>query len=130
MLGGAVRSFRQFADARIGFGAEETSHFSTCARVSQDWFNIRQRGIVTGIWSRASSLGTFLALPLLTLHQAEFWLMGNGRRMGAVGPLLAGLITGSVVALVAAAGYCMLILEPVPVAPPVGTIPGGLQATV
>ena len=51
MLGGAVTSFWQFVSARIVLGVGEAPHFPTCARVSRDWFNIRQRGTATGIWN-------------------------------------------------------------------------------
>ena len=92
MLGGAVTSFWQFVGARIVLGAGEAPHFPTCARVTRDWFNIRQRGTATGIWNCASSLGTFLALPLLTFLMLSFGWRAMFVTMGVAGLALAGVI--------------------------------------
>lgn len=92
MLGGAVTSFSQFVGARIVLGLGEAPHFPTCARVSRDWFNIRERGTATGIWNCASSLGTFLALPLLTFLMVAFGWRAMFIIMGAVGLVLAGIV--------------------------------------
>lgn len=94
MLGGAVTSFWQFVSARIVLGIGEAPHFPTCARVSRDWFNIRQRGTATGIWNCASSLGTFLALPLLTFLMVSFGWRAMFVIMGAVGLVLAAIVYG------------------------------------
>ena len=92
MLGGAVTSFWQFVSARIVLGVGEAPHFPTCARVSRDWFNIRQRGTATGIWNCASSLGTFLALPLLTFLMVSFGWRAMFVIMGAAGLALAAIV--------------------------------------
>ncbi|MDP4004354.1 MFS transporter [Methylobacterium sp. NEAU K] len=92
MLGGAVTSFWQFVGARIVLGLGEAPHFPTCARVSRDWFNIRQRGTATGIWNCASSLGTFLALPLLTALMVGLGWRAMFVIMGAAGLALAGIV--------------------------------------
>ncbi len=89
MLGGAVNNFWQFTGARVVLGAGEAPHFPTCARVSRDWFNIRQRGTSTGIWNCASSLGTFLSLPLLTFLMQSYGWRAMFVGMGAAGLLLA-----------------------------------------
>ncbi len=92
MLGGAVTSFWQFVGARIVLGAGEAPHFPTCARVSRDWFNIRQRGTATGIWNCASSLGTFVALPLLTFLMVSFGWRAMFVAMGLAGLALAAIV--------------------------------------
>jgi sugar phosphate permease len=92
MLGGAVTSFWQFVSARIVLGVGEAPHFPTCARVSRDWFNIRQRGTATGIWNCASSLGTFIALPLLTFLMVSFGWRAMFVIMGAAGLALAAIV--------------------------------------
>ena len=92
MLGGAVTSFWQFIGARIVLGAGEAPHFPTCARVSRDWFNIRQRGTATGIWNCASSLGSFVALPLLTFLMLSFGWRAMFVAMGGMGLVLAAVI--------------------------------------
>ena len=91
MLGGAVTSFWQFIGARIVLGAGEAPHFPTCARISRDWFNLRQRGTATGIWNCASSLGSFIALPLLTFLMTAFGWRAMFVTMGVVGLALAAL---------------------------------------
>ena len=91
MLGGAVTSFWQFIGARIILGAGEAPHFPTCARISRDWFNLRQRGTATGIWNCASSLGSFIALPLLTFLMTAFGWRAMFVSMGVAGLALAAL---------------------------------------
>jgi len=66
ILGGVVLTFGQFIGARVLLGLGEAPHFPTCARVARDWFNVRQRGTATGLWNCASSLGTAVAVPILT----------------------------------------------------------------
>ncbi|MGI3902213.1 MAG: MFS transporter [Janthinobacterium lividum] len=92
MLGGMVTSFWTFVGARIVLGVGEAPHFPTCARVSRDWFNLRQRGTATGIWNCASSLGSFLSIPLLTLLMLSFGWRTMFVAMGAAGLILAATI--------------------------------------
>ena len=92
MLGGMVTSFWQFIGARLVLGAGEAPHFPTCARVSRDWFNLRQRGTATGIWNCASSLGTMISLPLLTFLMTGFGWRAMFVSMGVVGLALAATI--------------------------------------
>ncbi len=92
MLGGMVTSFWTFVGARIVLGVGEAPHFPTCARVSRDWFNLRQRGTATGIWNCASSLGSFLSIPLLTLLMLSFGWRTMFVAMGAAGLVLAATI--------------------------------------
>ncbi len=90
MLGGGVNSFWQFVGARVVLGAGEAPHFPVCARVSRDWFNIHQRGTSTGIWNCASSLGSFLSLPILTFLMLMFGWRAMFVIMGVAGLVLAG----------------------------------------
>ena len=92
MLGGIVTSFWQFVGARLVLGAGEAPHFPTCARVSRDWFNLRQRGTATGIWNCASSLGTMISLPLLTFLMQGFGWRAMFVTMGVVGLALSATI--------------------------------------
>lgn len=91
MLGGAVTGFGQFFAARLVLGVGEAPHFPTCARVTRDWFNVRQRGTATGIWNCASSLGSFIALPLLTALMLVFGWRAMFVIMGGVGLVLAAV---------------------------------------
>src|SRR6202050_2915545 len=85
LLGGLVQSFGQFFGARLLLGIGEAPQFPTGARVVRDWFNQRDRGLATGIFNCASSLGTAIAVPLLTFLMLTFgWrkmfiVMGDAR---------------------------------------------------
>jgi len=67
LLGGVVQNFTQFFGARVLLGLGEAPMFPTCARVVRDWFSVRVRGTATGIWNCSSTLGTAIAVPLLTV---------------------------------------------------------------
>ena len=60
------RTYGQFVAARVLLGLGEAPQFPTGARVVRDWFNARDRGLATGIFNCASTLGTAIAAPLLT----------------------------------------------------------------
>jgi sugar phosphate permease len=72
LLGGFVQNFGQFFSARLLLGVGEAPQFPTGARVVRDWFNPRDRGLATGIFNCASSLGTAIAVPLLTFLMLSF----------------------------------------------------------
>jgi sugar phosphate permease len=72
LLAGLVQSFGQFFAARLLLGVGEAPQFPTCARVVRDWFHPRDRGLATGIFNCASSLGTAIAVPLLTFLMLSF----------------------------------------------------------
>jgi sugar phosphate permease len=91
LLGGLVQSFGQFFGARVLLGVGEAPQFPTGARVVRDWFNPRDRGLATGIFNCASSLGTAIAVPLLTWLMLSFGWRAMFALMG-----LAGLVMASV----------------------------------
>ena len=64
--GGFVTSFGTFMVARFALGVGEAPLFPGGARVVRDWFGVRERGFATGLCQSASSLGNFIAVPLLT----------------------------------------------------------------
>ena len=66
LLGGVVGSYGQFICARVLLGVGEAPQFPTGARVARDWFAVRDRGVATGIFNCASTLGSAIAAPLLT----------------------------------------------------------------
>jgi sugar phosphate permease len=72
VLAGMVGSFGQFFGARALLGLGEAPQFPTGARVVRDWFNPRDRGFATGIFNCASTLGTAIAVPLLTVLMLAF----------------------------------------------------------
>ena len=66
---GLVGSFGQFFAARMVLGVGEAPQFPICARVVRDCFAPRDRGLPTGIFLTASTLGPALSAPFIT------WLM-------------------------------------------------------
>jgi sugar phosphate permease len=90
-LGGLVQGFGQFFGARILLGVGEAPQFPTCARVVRDWFNQRDRGLATGIFNCASSLGTAIAVPLLTFLMLAFGWRAMFMFMGAAGLVVAAV---------------------------------------
>lgn len=79
ILGAAVGSFGQFFVARFLLGCGEAPQFPTGTRVVRDWFNVRSRGFATGVFISASTLGTAIAAPLLTVLMVSFgwrWMFG------------------------------------------------------
>ncbi len=64
--GGFVTGFQTFIAARFALGIGEAPLFPGGARVVRDWFDVRRRGFATGLCQAASSLGNFIAVPLLT----------------------------------------------------------------
>ena len=91
LLGGLVTSFGQFFGARILLGIGEAPQFPTGARVARDWFNPRDRGVATGVFNCASSLGTAIAVPLLTFLMLAFGWRWMFAIMGVAGLLVAAL---------------------------------------
>ncbi len=87
--GGIVNGFATFIAARVALGVGESPLFPGGARVVRDWFGIRDRGFATGLCQSASSLGNFIAVPLLTFLMIRL----NWRWMfvivGAAGVVLA-----------------------------------------
>src|SRR5208282_3578538 len=90
-LGGLVQGFGQFFGARVLLGVGEAPQFPTCARVVRDWFNPRDRGLATGIFNCASSLGTAIAVPLLTFLMLSFGWRTMFMIMGVAGLAMAAV---------------------------------------
>lgn len=87
--GGLVNSFGAFILARFALGIGEAPLFPGGARVVRDWFGIRERGFATGLLQSASSLGNFIAVPLLTFLMLRLSWRWMFRIVGAAGVLLA-----------------------------------------
>src|ERR1700744_1405681 len=91
LLGGMVQNFGQFFSARVLLGIGEAPQFPTGARVGRDWFNQRDRGLATGVFNCASSLGTAIAVPLLTFLMLTFGWRVMFVIMGVAGLVVAAL---------------------------------------
>jgi sugar phosphate permease len=72
VLGSLVANVSQFIGARVLLGIGEAPQFPTGARVVRDWFNPRDRGLATGVFNCASTLGTAIAVPVLTVLMLAF----------------------------------------------------------
>ncbi len=90
-LGGLVSAFGQFFGARVLLGLGEAPQFPTGARVVRDWFNPRDRGLATGVFHCASSLGTAIAVPLLTFLMLSFGWRVMFMIMGVAGLAMAAI---------------------------------------
>jgi MFS family permease len=87
--GGIVRGFGTFIVARVALGIGEAPLFPGGARVVRDWFGVRERGFATGICQSASSLGNFIAVPLLTFLMLSLNWRWMFLIVGAAGIVLA-----------------------------------------
>ena len=87
--GALVTGFGVFIAARIALGVGEAPLFPGGARVARDWFGIRERGFATGLMQSASSLGNFIAVPLLTFLMLTFSWRWMFLIVGGAGVLLA-----------------------------------------
>jgi sugar phosphate permease len=86
---GFVTSFWQFSIARVFLGMGEAPMFSSAVRVVRDWYNVRDRGLPTGIWNCTSSLGPAIAPPILTALMIGFGWRWMFVTMGVVGVAVA-----------------------------------------
>ena len=87
--GGFVTGFATFIVARLALGIGEAPLFPGGARVVRDWFAVERRGFATGLCQAASSLGTFIAVPLLTFLMLTISWRWMFIIVGAVGVVLA-----------------------------------------
>ena len=88
-VAGFVTSFWQFSIARVFLGLGEAPMFSSAVRVVRDWYNVRDRGLPTGIWNCTSSLGPAIAPPILTALMIGFGWRWMFVTMGVVGVVVA-----------------------------------------
>jgi MFS family permease len=88
---GLIGSFGQFIAARVVLGLGEAPMFSSGARVVKDWYNVRNRGLPTGIYNCTSTLGPTIAPPLLTALMLAFGWRWMFIIMGLAGIVIAVL---------------------------------------
>jgi MFS family permease len=86
---GFVGNMTQFVWTRVFLGIGESPQFPLGARVVRNWYNIKDRGVPTGIFNSASTLGPAIAPPLLTAL-----MIGLGWRWMFIVIGLAGLVVG------------------------------------
>lgn len=90
-LGGLATGLHTFVVTRLLLGIGEAPQFSTCVRVVRDWYNVRDRGLPTGLFAGTSAMGTAISAPLLTFIMLQF-----GWRPMFVGLGVAGILLGIV----------------------------------
>ncbi len=64
--GGLVASYTRLFIARAALGITESPAYPTAVRVTSDWFQVRDRGVPTGIFNMGSNIGIAIGPPLLT----------------------------------------------------------------
>ena len=84
-LGGAITNFWEFVGARVFLGAGESPQFSGLVRCIRDWYNVKERGMPTGIALCGSKLGPAIAPPILTVLMLSFGWRWMFAIMGIVG---------------------------------------------
>jgi sugar phosphate permease len=89
MLCGFVGNISQFFCLRIALGVGEAPQFPVAARVVRDWFNVRDRGLATGIFNSSANIGNAIAAPLLTGLMLFLGWRGMFITMGVAGIFLA-----------------------------------------
>jgi sugar phosphate permease len=63
---GLLSSLQAMILARIALGVGEAPQFPAGAKVVSEWFNIKERGLPSGIFNMSSSLGPAISQPILT----------------------------------------------------------------
>jgi sugar phosphate permease len=71
-----ARGFASLFGLRLMLGLGEAGAFPACARVVEEWFPRRERGLASGIYDSGARGGTMLAVPLVTALIA--WLGWRG----------------------------------------------------
>jgi MFS family permease len=75
--------------ARLGLGLAESPHFPVAARVARGWFAPHRRGLATGVFNSASTLGPALAPPVVTALLLTVGWRGAFWATGAAGVVMA-----------------------------------------
>jgi len=92
LLVGCVTSLGQFCAARALLGVGESPVSPGSARATRDWFPLHRRGMATGVWNSSSSLGTAIAVPLLTVLMLAVGWRWMFVVMGVAGLGVAGVL--------------------------------------
>jgi MFS family permease len=82
---GFVGNYSQLVWARVMLGIGEAPAFPTATRVTSNWFRREERGLPTGIYNAAGSIGPAIAPPLLTIIMLAFGWRAMFIAMGVVG---------------------------------------------
>jgi MFS family permease len=84
----------QLIAARMALGVGEAPQFPVGARVVRGWFAARRRGLATGVFNSASTLGPAIAPPIVTALMLSFGWRGAFLATGLAGLVAAALWIG------------------------------------
>jgi MFS family permease len=89
--GGLATSYFQLMLSRIGLGATEAPCFPSATRSVSDWFDVKDRGTPSGVYTSGAYIGPTLAPPILTALMLAFNWRVMFIVMGLAGIAAAGL---------------------------------------
>ena len=89
--GGLAGSYFQLMLSRIGLGATEAPCFPSATRSVSDWFNVKDRGTPSGVYTSGAYIGPTIAPPILTGLMLAFNWRVMFIVMGLAGVAAAGL---------------------------------------
>jgi MFS transporter, ACS family, L-galactonate transporter len=89
--GGLAATYYQLMLSRIGLGATEAPCFPSATRSVSDWFDVKDRGTPSGVYTSGAYIGPTLAPPILTGLMLAFNWRVMFIVMGLAGIAAAGL---------------------------------------
>jgi MFS family permease len=89
--GGIASSYYLLMLSRIGLGATEAPCFPSATRSVSDWFDVKDRGTPSGVYTSGAYIGPTLAPPILTALMLAFNWRVMFIVMGLAGIAAAGL---------------------------------------
>jgi MFS family permease len=89
--GGLASGYFQLMLSRIGLGAAEAPCFPSATRSVSDWFDVKDRGTPSGVYTSGAYIGPTLAPPILTGLMLAFNWRVMFIVMGVAGVVAAGL---------------------------------------
>src|SRR6201996_9653932 len=89
--GGLAGSYFQLMLSRIGLGATEAPCFPSATRSVSDWFDVRDRGTPSGVYTSGAYIGPTIAPPILTTIMLYWDWRVMFIVMGLAGVVAAGL---------------------------------------
>ncbi|HLJ05132.1 MAG TPA: MFS transporter [Acetobacteraceae bacterium] len=90
-VGGITSSYFQLMLSRIGLGATEAPCFPSATRSVSDWFDVKDRGAPSGVYTSGAYIGPTIAPPILTAVMLTWDWRVMFIVMGLAGVVAAGL---------------------------------------
>jgi MFS family permease len=90
-VGGIAGNYFQLMLARIGLGGAEAPCFPSATRSTSDWFDVKDRGRPSGLYTSGAYIGPTIAPPILTGLMLAFDWRVMFIVMGVAGVIAAGL---------------------------------------